>query len=102
MYKGPLVHPDTRARSNAFVANVQRRVTGTVRLKLFKGDGRVVGGSRRPRSSIPACYARRRRQVRPQPPPKVREDLGLPVETAARKAGAGTKRVGAGPQPAAV
>ena len=33
----------TREAIDAFVANVQRRVTGTVRLKLFKGDCRVVG-----------------------------------------------------------
>ena len=28
---------------DAFVANIQQKVTGTVRLKLFKGDCRVVG-----------------------------------------------------------
>jgi argininosuccinate synthase len=32
-----------REALDAFVANVQQRVTGTVRLKLFKGDCRVVG-----------------------------------------------------------
>jgi argininosuccinate synthase len=33
----------TREAIDAFVANVQQRVTGIVRLKLFKGDCRVVG-----------------------------------------------------------
>ena len=33
----------TREAIDAFVASVQQRVTGTVRLKLFKGDCRVVG-----------------------------------------------------------
>jgi argininosuccinate synthase len=32
-----------REAIDAFVANVQQRVTGTVRLKLYKGDCRVVG-----------------------------------------------------------
>ena len=33
----------TREAIDAFVASVQQRVTGTVRLKLFKGDCRIVG-----------------------------------------------------------
>jgi argininosuccinate synthase len=33
----------TREAIDAFVRNVQQRVTGTVRLKLYKGDCRVVG-----------------------------------------------------------
>lgn len=33
----------TREAIDALVAKVQRRVTGTIRLKLFKGDCRVVG-----------------------------------------------------------
>jgi argininosuccinate synthase len=33
----------TREAMDAFVATVQRRVTGTVRLKLFKGNSAVVG-----------------------------------------------------------
>jgi argininosuccinate synthase len=33
----------TREAIDAFVTSVQQRVTGTVRLKLFKGDCRVVG-----------------------------------------------------------
>ena len=32
-----------REALDAFVGKVQERVTGTVRLKLFKGDCRVVG-----------------------------------------------------------
>ena len=33
----------TREAIDALVANVQQRVTGTIRLKLYKGDCRVVG-----------------------------------------------------------
>jgi argininosuccinate synthase len=33
----------TREAIDAFVASVQQRVTGTVRLRLFKGDCQVVG-----------------------------------------------------------
>ena len=33
----------TREAIDALVAKVQERVTGTIRLKLFKGDCRVVG-----------------------------------------------------------
>ena len=33
-----------RAAIDAFVGDVQQRVTGTVRLKLYKGDCRLVGG----------------------------------------------------------
>lgn len=42
VYNGLWFTP-TREAIDAFVANVQPRVTGTVRLKLFKGDCRVVG-----------------------------------------------------------
>ena len=42
VYNGLWFAP-TREAIDAFVANVQQRVTGTVRLKLFKGDCRVVG-----------------------------------------------------------
>jgi argininosuccinate synthase len=42
VYNGLWFTP-TREAIDAFVANVQRRVTGTVRLKLYKGDCRVVG-----------------------------------------------------------
>jgi argininosuccinate synthase len=42
VYNGLWFSP-TREAIDAFVANVQPRVTGTVRLKLFKGDCRVVG-----------------------------------------------------------
>jgi argininosuccinate synthase len=42
VYNGLWFSP-TRDAIDAFVANVQPRVTGTVRLKLFKGDCRVVG-----------------------------------------------------------
>jgi argininosuccinate synthase len=42
VYNGLWFAP-TREAIDAFVANVQQKVTGTVRLKLFKGDCRVVG-----------------------------------------------------------
>jgi len=40
---GGLWFTQTREALDAFVAHVQPRVTGTVRLKLFKGGCRVVG-----------------------------------------------------------
>ena len=85
----------TREAIDAFVATIQPRVTGAVRLKLFKGDCRVVG-----RKSPFGLYE---------------HDLatydagdlydhgaaegfikiwGLPVETAARKAAARSESVG--------
>ena len=42
VYNGFWFSP-TREAIDAFVQNVQQRVTGTVRLKLYKGDCRVVG-----------------------------------------------------------
>ena len=42
VYNGLWFTP-TRRAIDALVADVQQRVTGTVRLKLFKGDCRVVG-----------------------------------------------------------
>jgi argininosuccinate synthase len=42
VYNG-LWYTPTREAIDAFAATVQQRVTGTVRLKLFKGDCRVVG-----------------------------------------------------------
>ncbi len=42
VYNGLWFSP-TREAIDAFVAAIQPRVTGTVRLKLFKGDCRVVG-----------------------------------------------------------
>ncbi len=42
VYNGLWFTP-TREALDAFVASVQQRVTGTIRLKLFKGDCRVVG-----------------------------------------------------------
>ncbi|MCM3879116.1 MAG: argininosuccinate synthase [Vicinamibacterales bacterium] len=42
VYNGLWFAP-TREAIDAFVKNVQQRVTGTVRLKLYKGDCRVVG-----------------------------------------------------------
>jgi len=42
VYNGLWFTP-TREAIDAFVTNVQRRVTGTTRLKLYRGDCRVVG-----------------------------------------------------------
>jgi argininosuccinate synthase len=42
VYNG-LWYSPTREAIDAFVTTIQARVTGTVRLKLFKGDCRVVG-----------------------------------------------------------
>ncbi len=42
VYNGLWFSP-TRSAIDAFVQNIQQRVTGTIRLKLFKGDCRVVG-----------------------------------------------------------
>jgi argininosuccinate synthase len=42
VYNGLWFSP-TREAIDAFVQNVQQRVSGTVRLKLYKGDCRVVG-----------------------------------------------------------
>ncbi len=50
VYNGLWFSP-TREAIDAFVATVQPRVTGSVRLKLFKGDCRVVG-----RKSLFALY----------------------------------------------
>jgi len=42
VYNGLWFSP-TRPAIDAFMQNIQQRVTGTIRLKLFKGDCRVVG-----------------------------------------------------------
>ena len=42
VYNGLWFSP-TREAIDAFVQNIQQRVTGTIRLKLYKGDCRVVG-----------------------------------------------------------
>ena len=85
VYNGLWFSP-TRAAIDAFVAAIQPRVTGTVRLKLFKGDCRVVG-----RRSEHALYDRELATYGPGD----RFDhaaaegfikiWGLPTETAARK-----------------
>ena len=76
-----------REALDAFVEKVQERVTGVVRLKLFKGDCRIVGRKSpycalRPR----AGDLRRRRHVRSDGRVGFIKIWGLPVETAARKA----------------
>ena len=42
VYNGLWFSP-TRSAIDAFVQNIQPRVTGTIRLKLYKGDCRIVG-----------------------------------------------------------
>lgn len=77
----------TREAIDAFVASVQVRVTGTIRVKLFKGDCRVVG-----RKSPFALYeyALATYDAEDQFDHGAAEGFikifGLPVETAARKA----------------
>ena len=86
VYNGLWFTP-TRAALDAFVENVQERVTGTVRLKLFKGDCRIVG-----RKSPFALYEHALAtydagdtfdQSAAEGFIKI---FGLPVETSARKA----------------
>ena len=80
----------TREAIDALVAYVQPRVTGTIRLKLFKGDCRVVG-----RQSPYSLYdhALATYDVEDQFDHSAAEGFikifGLPVETAARKAPGG-------------
>jgi argininosuccinate synthase len=50
VYNGLWFSP-ARSAIDAFMQNVQQRVTGTIRLKLYKGDCRVVG-----RKSASALY----------------------------------------------
>ena len=53
VYNGLWFSP-TRAAIDAFMQNIQPRVTGTIRLKLYKGDCRVVGRKSTSRSTITA------------------------------------------------
>jgi argininosuccinate synthase len=85
VYNGLWFSP-TRVAIDAFVAAIQPRVTGSVRLKLFKGDCRVVG-----RRSDHALYDRelatyhsgdRFDHAAAEGFIKI---WGLPTETAARK-----------------
>ena len=86
VYNGLWFTP-TREALDAFVETVQQRVTGTIRLKLFKGDCRVVG-----RRSAYALYEHALAtydagdvfdQSAAEGFIKI---FGLPVETSARKA----------------
>jgi argininosuccinate synthase len=77
----------TRDAIDAFVARVQERVTGVVRVKLFHGDARVVGRTA-PASLYDAALATHDdgdRFERTAAAGFVRM-LGLPVEAAARAA----------------
>ena len=62
VYNG-LWYSPTREAIDAFVAKVQERVTGTIRLKLFKGDCRVVG--RQSPFALPTLRRRRRARCSP-------------------------------------
>ena len=85
VYNGLWFSP-TREAIDAFVAAIQPRVTGAVRLKLFKGDCRVVG-----RRSPYALYDRELAtyDAGDQFDHTAAEGFikiwGLPTETAARK-----------------
>ena len=83
----------TREAIDAFVGAIQPRVSGTVRLKLFKGDCRVVG-RRSPFALYDPGLARPDAGdlVQPGTAEGFTKIWGLPVETAARKA-AGTRTV---------
>ena len=88
VYNG-LWFSQTRQAIDAFVRSIQPRVTGVVRLKLFKGDCRVVG-----RKSPYALYdpTLAAYDSGDQFDPAATEGFikiwGLPAETAARKAAA--------------
>ena len=93
VYNGLWFSP-TREAIDAFVAAVQPRVSGSVRLKLFKGDCRVVG-----RKSPHGLYDR---DLATYDAGDVFDHgaaegfikiWGLPVETAARRAAAGVEPV---------
>ncbi len=86
VYDGTWFTP-LREALDAFVASVQERVTGVVRLKLFKGDCRIVG-----RKSPYALYEHALAtydagdQFDQSAAVGFIKIFGLPVETAARKA----------------
>jgi argininosuccinate synthase len=93
VYNGLWFSP-TRDALDAFVAAIQPRVAGVVRLKLFKGDCRVVG-----RTSPFALYDRElaRYDAGDEFDHQAAEGFikiwGLPLETAARKASARAQAV---------
>ena len=88
VYNG-LWFSQTREAIDAFVRSIQPRVTGSVRLKLFKGDCRVVG-----RKSAYSLYDRDLALYDtgdlfdPAAVEGFIKIWGLPAETAARKAAA--------------
>ena len=94
VYNG-LWFSQTREAIDAFVGTIQPRVTGSVRLKLFKGDCHIVG-----RKSAYALYdqALATYDAGDQFDRSATEGFikiwGLPIETAARKAAAHTTPVG--------
>jgi argininosuccinate synthase len=96
VYNG-LWYTATREAIDALVAKVQQRVTGTIRLRLFKGDCRVVG-----RKSPNALYDHGMATYDDQDTfdHTAAEGFiriwGLPLEIAARRAKSGRKTPAAG------
>lgn len=89
VYNGLWFTP-TREAIDAFVAKVQERVIGTIRVKLFKGDCRVVG-RRSPHALYDTALATYDEGDRFDHSAAVGfiKLWGLPVETAARKSPGG-------------
>jgi argininosuccinate synthase len=91
VYNG-LWFSQTREAIDAFVATVQKRVTGTVRLKLFKGSCAVVG------RKSPFALHDWDLAADPEAAISAAEGFiriwGLPTETAARKSGTPQTPVG--------
>src|SRR5438093_1127525 len=91
IYNGLWFTP-TREALDAFVEKVQERVTGVIRLKLFKGDSRIVG-RKSPYALYDHALATYDAGDRFDHTAAVGfiKIWGLPVETAARKAPGATK-----------
>ena len=87
MYDGLWFTP-MREALDAFFATVQERVTGTVRVKLFKGHCTVVGRSS-PHSLYDSSAGDRTTPAMPSITPRrpgSSGSYGLPAEAAARRA----------------
>ena len=81
-----------REALDAYVDKIQERVTGVVRLKLFKGDCRVVGRKSPFAVSDHAQSAsRRRRRVRSRRGGRLHQNRRPALETAARKSAAAVR-----------
>ncbi len=80
-----------REALDAFVEKVQERVTGVVRLKLFKGDCHVVG-RKSPAPVRPGLATYDAGDTFDHGRRWLHQDSGLPAELAARKAPPAQKR----------